>query len=211
LRQSDRIYLACLIVSITVATAVAAQRVTRETQYRRAKFPGLSVSVPKTEIVAGDPVDISVVKTVSMPPYSTEMPITYTIVVTNAGPDVASLVTVADSLPSGTTFISASSTQGTCQVNQEFVLPPAFSVDCAVGTLAPAAPATIVVLLRLPSTPGSITNIASARSSNPETNPANNMSAVTVDVAPTIPTLSPSMLLVLSLTVVIVGTVQLRR
>src|SRR5207244_2992184 len=40
--------------------------------------------------------------------------ITWTIVVTNNGPSEATGVTIADPMPAGNTFVSATSTQGTC-------------------------------------------------------------------------------------------------
>ncbi len=53
--------------------------------------------------------------------------ITYSLVVTNAGPTQAQNVFVEDPLPPGLTLISVSSTQGTC----------AAGIACSIGTLNP--------------------------------------------------------------------------
>jgi uncharacterized repeat protein (TIGR01451 family) len=56
--------------------------------------------------------DLSVTKTASPDPVTTGDDLTYTVTVTNNGPDPATSVTVTDNLPPETTFVSCSSTGG---------------------------------------------------------------------------------------------------
>jgi len=56
--------------------------------------------------------DLSVTKTDSPDPVTTGNDLTYTVTVTNNGPDPATSVTVTDNLPAETTFVSCSSTGG---------------------------------------------------------------------------------------------------
>jgi len=67
--------------------------------------------------------------------------ITYTITITNNGPDDAPRVSLDDLLPQfGATFVSAVSTQGTCaRMNQR--------VSCSIGTLATGAAASVVIVI----------------------------------------------------------------
>ena len=56
--------------------------------------------------------DLSITKTASPDPVTTGDDLTYTVTVTNNGPDPATSVTVTDNLPPETTFVSCSSTGG---------------------------------------------------------------------------------------------------
>jgi uncharacterized repeat protein (TIGR01451 family) len=56
--------------------------------------------------------DLSVTKAASPDPVTTGNDLTYTVTVTNNGPDTATSVTLTDNLPAQTTFVSCSSTGG---------------------------------------------------------------------------------------------------
>jgi len=56
--------------------------------------------------------DLSITKTGSPDPVTAGNNLTYTVTVTNNGPDIATSVTVTDNLPAETTFVSCSSTGG---------------------------------------------------------------------------------------------------
>src|SRR5205807_4508613 len=75
--------------------------------------------------------------------------ITWTIVVTNHGPDADTGVTITDPMPGGNTFVSATTTQGTCTGGAV--------LSCNIGTMAAGASVTIT-LVTTPSTVGSQTN-----------------------------------------------------
>jgi uncharacterized repeat protein (TIGR01451 family) len=93
----------------------------------------------------------------------------YTIVAKNNGPYDATGVTVVDALtlPSGTTFPTASSTLGTCSS----VAP---NVTCTIGTLTPGQSVTITMSIT-PATTGTLQHSATISSlAVADTNPSNN-------------------------------------
>lgn len=63
--------------------------------------------------------------------------LTYTIAVTNNGPNTADAITLTDSVPKGTTFVSATHTTGTCKTPA--VGASSGKVTCTVTSLADAA------------------------------------------------------------------------
>jgi uncharacterized repeat protein (TIGR01451 family) len=121
-------------------------------------------------------VDVSVTK--SGAPASQELGqgnITWTMVVTNNGPSTATGVTIADPMPAGNTFVSASSTQGTCTGGGV--------LNCNIGTMAAGASVTIT-LVTTPSAAGTQTNTVTVSGSRPETDTSNNTATATVEVTP---------------------------
>jgi uncharacterized repeat protein (TIGR01451 family) len=98
--------------------------------------------------------------------------LTYTIVATNNGPDTASSVRVTDKTPTGTTFVSASTTVGSCTG-------PAVggtgTVLCKVTSLAKAAKVTVTLVVKVTASSGStINDTATVSSSAFDPNAANN-------------------------------------
>lgn len=144
--------------------------------------------------------DISITKTPAPGPYGTGQPLTYTIVVTNGGPNPASSVTVTDTLPAGTT-LQQSTPGGACSGTTV--------VTCNAGTLANGASATFTLTITLPSTPGPITNtaVASASAASPDPNLGNNTATSTITVIPAanIPMISPLSLLLLCIALAVAG------
>ncbi|HKC19739.1 MAG TPA: DUF11 domain-containing protein, partial [Candidatus Dormibacteraeota bacterium] len=105
--------------------------------------------------------------------------ITWTMVVTNNGPDTDTGVTIADPMPGGNTFVSATTTQGTCTGGAV--------LNCTIGTMAAGAKVTIT-LVTTPSAAGAQTNTVTVAGLLPETNTANNQASATVQVtAPFVP------------------------
>ena len=111
----------------------------------------------------GGTADLSLTKSDSPDPVSVGAPLTYTIQVTNNGPDDAGNVVVTDNLPNTVTFVSAVSSQGSCGVSAN-----KRKVTCSLGTVAvPVAPAynptaaTVTIHVLAPSKTGSISNTAS--------------------------------------------------
>jgi hypothetical protein len=88
------------------------------------------------------------------------------VTVTNNGPDTATVVHVADQLPPTTTFVSASSSQGTCSESGGVI-------TCDLGTVAAGATVTITVVVT-PTATGTIVNTAIVTGNEPESNTANN-------------------------------------
>jgi uncharacterized repeat protein (TIGR01451 family) len=100
--------------------------------------------------------------------------LTYTIQVTNAGPDPATNVVVTDTLPGQIDFVSATPTQGTCDRTGDTVI-------CMLGTVTSGATATVTIVIQ-PKKTGTISNTAVAASTPPDTNAANNQDTETTTV-----------------------------
>jgi uncharacterized repeat protein (TIGR01451 family) len=93
---------------------------------------------------------------------------TYTVRIDNNGPNAATGIVLTDTLPSGSTFVSSTPTQGTCN-------PPAGGVVvCNLGGLAFLASATVTIKVILP-TAGVYTNTATSTSTTSDPNLGNNV------------------------------------
>lgn len=123
------------------------------------------------------PADLAITKVDSSDPSREGRNLTYTLTVTNNGPNPATGVTVTDTLPSGLTARSSSASQGSCSGTT--------TVTCAIGDLASGASATATIVVR-PSEPGTITNTATVTGNQPDPNSANNSASqdTTISAAP---------------------------
>jgi uncharacterized repeat protein (TIGR01451 family) len=101
--------------------------------------------------------------------------LTYTFVLTNNGPNQATNVTFADSLPNSVSFVSATASQGSVSQNSGSL------VSGVLGSLAAGAGATVTVVVS-PGAPGTITNTATVAASQSDLNPANNSASVITSV-----------------------------
>jgi len=104
--------------------------------------------------------------------------LTYTLTVTNAGPDDATGTVLTDTLPSGVTFVSATPSQGTFMHSGN-------TVTANLGGLALNGTATLTIVIT-PTAPGSVTNMASvtANESDPTPNDNSVSHMTTVNDAP---------------------------
>jgi uncharacterized repeat protein (TIGR01451 family) len=116
---------------------------------------GTNLSI--TQIDAPDPVNVA-------------SNMSYTLSVSNAGPDGATGVTVVDTLPAGVTFQSASATQGGCSQ-------AAGIVTCLLGNLTGGANATVNIALTAPFVTGTMTNTATVSSLETDPAPGDNTSS----------------------------------
>jgi uncharacterized repeat protein (TIGR01451 family) len=128
--------------------------------------------------------DLSLTKSDSPDPVATGAALTYSIQVTNAGPDAATNVTVTDKLPKGVSFVSAASTQGSCSAKGKGP-----TVTCALGTLASSAspaynaiPVTITIRVAAPGKAGTISNTASVTGDQKDPKSKNNSATATTRV-----------------------------
>jgi uncharacterized repeat protein (TIGR01451 family) len=130
--------------------------------------PGNNTDSVTTRVVAPD---LDLRKTGSPNPVRAGATLTYTITVHNGGPGAATGVSVNDPLPTGESYQSASSSQGSCGE-------AAGTVTCAVGTLATGAAATITIKVT-PTSRGTLTNTASVSATETGSNPADTATAQT--------------------------------
>lgn len=131
---------------------------------------GNNASRADTDVVAGaTSADLSLVKTGPVSAVAGGQ-VTYTFVVTNAGPDTAMAATLDDPTPAGLAFVSAQA-------------PCATGFPCALGDLAVGASVTVeATFLVSAGATGSIVNTAIVGSSTPDPDPSDNQSAVTTPI-----------------------------
>lgn len=146
--------------------------------------------------------DLSITKNTAAPVAFGGNPITYTLAVSNLGTSPANTVSVSDTLPAGSTFVSASGTGWTCN-NVAGV------VTCTVATLPVGAAPVISLTITAPpvATAGTLSNTATVSSATTDTNPANNSSTKSVPILPgsQIPALSTMMLMLLAAMLAVVA------
>ena len=103
-------------------------------------------------------------------------PIDYTLTVVNGGPSPASNLTVTDTLPAGTAFVSASGSGWTCSNAGP-------TVTCTLAILANGATAPGIVLrVTAPGAPGTVTNTASVSATTNDPVSGNNSDSETTTV-----------------------------
>jgi uncharacterized repeat protein (TIGR01451 family) len=134
-------------------------------------------------VVSASSADLSITKTASPNPGQVGASLSYRITATNNGPAVATNVQVTDTLPAGIAFVSATTTQGSCNGTGP--------VNCALGTLAVGSSA-IVTIVVTPSAAGQITNTATVSGSESDFDSSNNSASATTLIQPAAP--SPVML-----------------
>jgi uncharacterized repeat protein (TIGR01451 family) len=101
------------------------------------------------------------------------MDLTYTIALSNGGPDAAPGVNVRAAIPAGAGFVSATPSQGSCLVGR--------SLRCELGSIAAEGNATVAVVVR-PSAAGQITLDTTATATAFDSNTADNMATVQTTV-----------------------------
>ncbi|WP_154723337.1 DUF7933 domain-containing protein [Ilumatobacter coccineus] len=113
--------------------------------------------------------DVSVVKTTVDAPVVAGEQVTYSIVVSNAGPSAAANVTLSDPLPAGLSFVSAATTQGAC--------PGTGPVTCNFGSIGAGGSVTVTVVADVADTAtgAALANTATVASPT-DTTPGNNES-----------------------------------
>jgi uncharacterized repeat protein (TIGR01451 family) len=161
-----------------------------------------------TNTPAAGTADLSVSKT-GPASASTGQDVTYTIVASNAGPAAAANVSLSDPLPGGTTFVSCSTSQGTCSG------PPVGmngTVTAALGPLGVSASATLTIVAHVTAAGGTLSNTATVSSSTPDPNPGNDASTLDTPVDPAnIPVLNGPVLILLGALLAALALLLLRR
>jgi uncharacterized repeat protein (TIGR01451 family) len=114
--------------------------------------------------------DLSVSLVASPSPATVGRNLTYTLTVRNNGPDVATGVTLAHTLPASVTFVSA--TGGITPVNGVLTF--------NIGALGPAAAATVTIVVT-PTVARTLTNSIGVRADQVDPEPTNNTATRTAD------------------------------
>ncbi len=126
------------------------------------------------------PANLALTMTDAPDPVGIGATLTYTLVVSNATPPtslvIASGVKVTNTLPSGVSFVSATSTQGSCAYNNGVV-------TCDLGALPIGGKITISLVVT-PTIAGQVTNKAGVFGNGPELSPADNIAATVTTVVP---------------------------
>jgi uncharacterized repeat protein (TIGR01451 family) len=119
--------------------------------------------------------DLALLKTASPNPVAVGGQLTYTVTVTNNGPDTAVNTVVTDNLPGGVTLVSATASQGgPCTGGATIV--------CDLGNLGPAGVATVTIVVTAP-TVGTVTNSATVTSDTSDPDLDNNSDSEDATVA----------------------------
>jgi uncharacterized repeat protein (TIGR01451 family) len=144
--------------------------------------------------------DIAVSKTDSPDPVGLNGNITYAITLTNNGPSDAQSVVLTDSVPAGTTFVSAMQNSGPAFVLTTPPVGGTGSFTATVTTLAAGATAVFQMVVQLGGgVPGgsTISNTATAATSTTDPTAANNSATATTGVVSAVPTMDEWALLML--------------
>ena len=111
-------------------------------------------------------VDLGLTKVASNLAPAAGGPVSYTLTLTNSGPSPATGATITDPLPTGLSFVSATSSQGSCSASGQTVV-------CSLGTLAAGGTALVTLNANVaPSAAGTtVQNTATASASDPIAQP----------------------------------------
>ena len=132
----------------------------------------------------GSPVaDLSITKTDSKDPIRAGEQLTYTLTVTNIGPDTSTNIVVTDILPDSVEFISATPSQGNCMKSGPNL---GGTVTCNLNNLASGETATITIVVK-PTEPGTIENLAIVGGDESDPNNQNNSDTESTEVNSSIP------------------------
>ncbi|MDQ3585411.1 MAG: PQQ-dependent sugar dehydrogenase [Acidobacteriota bacterium] len=118
-------------------------------------------------------IDLALQQSVSPNPGLVGVGLAFRFTVTNNSTTMATNVMLTDALPSGVTFVSTATTQGSCSGTA--------TVTCNLGTLAANASA-IVTISATPSATGQLVNSATVRATEADANTSNNTASVNVRV-----------------------------
>ncbi|MDQ6613176.1 MAG: SBBP repeat-containing protein [Actinomycetota bacterium] len=119
---------------------------------------------------------VSITKTASTALVSAGQSVAYTLIVHNDGSvGPASGVTVTDPLPTGVTFVSATSSQGSCTQSGG-------TVTCALGALGAKSDTTVTITVNAPNASAKLVNTATVAASETDPDPADNTATAVVYV-----------------------------
>ncbi|MBO9534382.1 MAG: DUF11 domain-containing protein [Solirubrobacteraceae bacterium] len=167
-------------VPTTVAAGAAGASLSNTATIAATEFdptPANNTSAPALTTIRGV-AELSVTKTVGQANANVGDTLTYTVTVSNAGPQAATTATLVDTLPAGTTRLGVTPSQGTCAAGNP--------INCSLGTIASGASATVAITARadLSAANSTVTNTATASSAMDDTNAVNNTATAATVIAP---------------------------
>lgn len=118
--------------------------------------------------------DVSVSQSASPDPALIGRELTYTVLVTNDGPSLASRVQLTDTLPATVRFLSASASTGTCAE-------AGGTVTCSLGQLSAGESATVAITVR-PIQLDQLTNVTTVTARQADPDASNNSSSLETTV-----------------------------
>jgi len=127
-----------------------------------------------TFVAVPNDADVAVTKSGSPNPVNVNTTLAYTIQVTNNGPAVGTNVVATDTLPSAVTYVSSSSTQGSC-------VQAAGTVTCTIGTVTVGQVVVVSITVTASTFSSSTlaTNSVTITHSDPDPDTANNTATFT--------------------------------
>jgi uncharacterized repeat protein (TIGR01451 family) len=138
--------------------------------------PANNTSVTAVLVEPAGDADLAVSMSALPTPVFIQSSLTYTATVQNLGPASATAVTLSDTIPAGTTLVSATWPSGTCTGTT--------AISCSLGTLAAGASVTVTIVVTTPSTATSLSNTAQVSTTATDPVNRNNSSTVIVVVQP---------------------------
>lgn len=140
--------------------------------YKISDLNGLSDVAIITVVITTVSADLQIVKTANPDPVSVGGTLTYTLTVTNNGPDAAENAKVVDILPSGITYVSSNPNKGSWS-----------APNWNIGDLANGASAQMTIVTTIDNIPsGTISNTATVSSDTDDPDPSNNSATKDVEV-----------------------------
>ena len=133
-------------------------------------FPNASGTYTATYAAAQTPADVRITQAAQL----SGSRVTISAVITNGGPGSASSVSLGDTLNTKLSYVSASTTAGSCAYAAG-----SRTVTCPVGTLASGAQATVTIVANVVGK-GSAANVTTVTSTTPDPNTANNSATATI-------------------------------
>ena len=135
-----------------------------------------NTSLEDTDVIDPPPADLELVMADTPDPVLGGSPLTYTLTINNLGPGPATAVQLTDTLPAGTSFVSATPSTGSCSETSG-------TVDCSFsGTIGNGASENVVIVVTTPATAGPISNSASVSTAATDPNPTNDSASVETTV-----------------------------
>lgn len=133
-------------------------------------YTGFDIHVSRAEKPFPASADLALTKAAAPDPVYVGGELTYTLIATNLGNDPATGVMIVDPLPQPSQFLSAVSSQGTAVLSEG-------SIVAQIGVLQKGASATVTIKVK-PTAAGKLTNIATVKALQSDSEPCNNTALV---------------------------------